>query len=108
MVAARARELYDQQAKERQAATRKRGNQKPVPENLPEREHIDARDAAGKAVGVSGRTVDFATKVLAHGTPELVKAVDEGRMAVNTAVTDADWLLDWASQRRNGWTAPKS
>ena len=29
---------------------------------------------AGKAFGVSGRTVDFARKVREHGTPELVKA----------------------------------
>jgi len=60
MVAARARELYDEQAKERQKA--RKGKQPGAsPENLPEL-HTDARDAAGKAVGVSGRTVDFATK----------------------------------------------
>lgn len=83
MVAARAREIYDQQAKERQQV--RKGNQPgATPENLPDLKQ-DARDAAGKAVGVSGKTVDFATKVLTQGTPELVKAVDEGRMAVSTA-----------------------
>lgn len=83
MVAARARELYDEQAKERQKA--RKGRQPGAsPENLPEL-HSDARDAAGKAVGVSGRTVDFATKVLTQAEPELVAAVDQGRIAVSTA-----------------------
>ena len=35
---------------------------KSVPVNLPE--PGDARDAAGKTVGVSGKTVDFATRVI--------------------------------------------
>jgi len=87
MVAARARELYDEQAKERQRA--RKGHQAGAsPENLPEL-HTDARDAAGKAVGVSGRSVDFATRVINQGTPELVKAVDEGKMAVSTAAVYA-------------------
>jgi len=80
MIAARAREAYDKQAKERQ----KRKAADSVQENLPEQKG-QARGQAGKALGVSGRTVDFATKVLKQGTPELVKAVDEGRMAVSTA-----------------------
>jgi hypothetical protein len=45
MVAARARELYDRQAKERQK--RKPGDF--VPKNLPEQNRGDARDKAGKA-----------------------------------------------------------
>lgn len=84
MVAARARELYDEQAKERQVR-----KPKSVVENLPPQNHDKARDAAGKAVGVGGRSVDFATKVIKQGTPELVKAVDEGRMAVSTAAVYA-------------------
>lgn len=80
MIAARAREMYDKHAKERQ----KRKPQS-VQENLPEQTHEQARDAAGKALGVSGKSVDFATKVLEHGTPELIAAVDAGRMAVSTA-----------------------
>jgi transposase len=66
MVAARAREIYDRQAKERQREGQERGrkSQKGFPENLPETDPRkgDARDQAGKAVGVSGRTVDHATK----------------------------------------------
>lgn len=80
MCAARARELYEQQAKERQ----KRKPADSVPENLPEQKH-DARDAAGKAFGVSGKSVDYAKRVIEKGIPELAQAVDSGRMAVSTA-----------------------
>jgi len=81
MCADRAREIYDRQAIERKAEG---GRHKDV-ENLPQADKGKARDKAGKAFGVSGRTVDFARKVREHGTPELVKAVDEGRMAVSAA-----------------------
>ena len=86
LVGARARELYDRQAKERQRASGgDRTSKKAVPANLPEPLKGDARDQAGKAVGVSGKLIDHATKVLKEGTPELIKAVEEGRMAVTTA-----------------------
>jgi hypothetical protein len=42
----------------------------------------DARDQVAKAVGVSGRTIDHASKVLNQAVPERIQAVDEGRMAV--------------------------
>jgi len=70
----RARDMYDKAAKQRLKT--KGGHSGPV--NLPEATS-DARDAAGKAVGVSGKTIDFASKVLKSGTPELVKAVEEGQ-----------------------------
>jgi hypothetical protein len=82
MCAARACELYSQQAKERQKLSEGRGQKGPV--NLPDLK-TDARDAAGKAFGVSGKSVDFAKKVIDKGVPELAKAVDEGRMAVSAA-----------------------
>jgi hypothetical protein len=78
------REKLAAEAKERQAATRKRGNS-PVPENLPGREKGDSRDQAGKMFGVSGRFVDYAAKVINNVVPEVVAAVDEGRMSVSTA-----------------------
>jgi hypothetical protein len=81
MCAARAREIYEREAKERQV----RKSQDSVPENLPEQKKGDARDIAGKAFNVSGKTVDHATRVIEKGIPELAKAVDEGRMAVSTA-----------------------
>ena len=83
MVAARARSIYDRQARERMAEGGRGGCEAKGVENLPPLSK--ARDAAGKAVGVSGKSVDFATKVLTKGVPELVAAVDQGRMAVSTA-----------------------
>lgn len=80
MCAARAREFYDKEAKERQ----KRKPADSVVENFPQQK--TARDAAGKSFGVSGKSVDHATKVLANAEPEIIKAVDEGRMAVSSAV----------------------
>ena len=52
---------------------------------LPESSKGQSRDLAGKALGVGGKSVDHATKVLTKGVPELVKAVEEGRMAVSSA-----------------------
>jgi hypothetical protein len=84
MCAARAREIYEREAKERQKV-RKGDQAGSSPENLPELKTGDARDIAGKAFNVSGKSVDHATRVIEKGVPELVKAVDEGRMAVSTA-----------------------
>lgn len=60
MVGAKLREHYDLQAKERRESTLKQ-NKNTDPENLPERdiERGDARDQAGKAVGVSGKSIDL-------------------------------------------------
>jgi len=85
MVAARVRSIYDEQAKARQTEILKKGQEIPVRANLPERENGRSRDKAGAAVGVSGKSVDHATRVLNHGIPEVVKAVDAGKMAVSTA-----------------------
>ncbi len=58
--------IYDVQAKGRMAQGG--GDKKSGVENLPHpiSATSKARDAAGKAVGVSGKTVDFATRVLAQ------------------------------------------
>jgi len=57
-----------------------------VPANLPEaKDSGKSRDQAGKVLGVSGKSVDYATKILTKREPELVKAVEEGRMAVSSA-----------------------
>jgi len=87
MVGARARKFYDEEGKKRQK-TSTGGSTPQLVENFPQAEGT-ARDHVGKAVGVSGRTIDFATKVLEEGTPELIRAVDEGRMAVSTAAVFA-------------------
>lgn len=90
MVGARARKFYDDEAKKRQKASggdRKSANERSVVENLPQpiSDAGKARDQVGKAVGVSGKSIDYATRVLAQGIPELATAVDEGRMAISTA-----------------------
>lgn len=82
MVAARVRELYYKQAKERQRQSEGRGKKGPV--TLPDLKG-DSRDHVGKAVGVCGKFVDHATKVIKNAIPEVVAAVDEGRMSVVTA-----------------------
>lgn len=85
MVGARAREVYDKQATLRQSEAGGDHRKKALPVNLPEALKGDARDLAGKAVGVSGKSIDHATRVLTKGVPELAKAVEEGRMAISTA-----------------------
>lgn len=91
MVAGRAREYYDVQAKARMVAGGVRGGESKGKENLPSpiSDASQARDAAGKAFGVSGRSVDYATRVLSKGTPELIAAVDSGRIAVSAAAVVA-------------------
>jgi hypothetical protein len=83
MCASRAKDIYEREAKERQKLSEGRGQKGPA--NLPDLKTGDARDIAGKAFGVSGKSVDHATRVITKGIPELAKAVDSGRMAVSTA-----------------------
>jgi hypothetical protein len=88
MVGARARKWYDDEAKKRMSEGGKaggKGRPKQGMETLPSPNSGAARDQAGKAVGVSGRSIDYATKVIANAVPEVIQAVDEGRMAVDTA-----------------------
>lgn len=90
MVGARAREIYDRQAKERMTEGGRsggKGRPKQGVENLPppNSDTGKARDQVGKVVGVSGKSIDHATRVINHAVPEVIKAVDEGRMAISTA-----------------------
>lgn len=89
MVGARARECYDRQAQERREEGQRtggRGHKKNSVENLPpSSEPGKARDHVGKVVGVSGKSIDYATKVIKNAVPEVIQAVDQGRMAVSTA-----------------------
>ena len=92
MVGARAREIYDEQAKERMSAGQKsggRGHTKNSPVNLPESLLGDSRDHAAKAVGVSGKSIDYATKVIKTENPKLIKAVEDDLIAVSTAARAA-------------------
>ena len=94
LVAGKARDYYAKAAKERQ-----RGGKggKLLMEQVPQAKGT-ARDKAGKAVGVSGKLVDRATKVIEKGAPELAKAVEEGRMSVSKAAEVAD--LPEAEQKK--------
>ena len=76
IVGARSKEMYEKLAKERQLAGLKKGEEKPVVANSPQRETGKSRDAAGAAVGVSGKTIDRAAKVINQGIPALVEAVE--------------------------------
>ncbi len=80
LCAARATSLrtkLDAEAKQRQ----KRKPANSVVENLPPQksEAGKTRDQIGKMFGVSGKSVDYATKILKEAVPEVVKAVEEGR-----------------------------
>lgn len=89
MVGARARQYYEEEAKKRMSAgggDKKSKNAKSGAVNLPEPIATgDARDLAGLAVGVSGKTIDLATRVLEKGTPKLIAAVEADHIAVSTA-----------------------
>ncbi len=84
MVAAKMKELYATQAKERQRLSAGRGKKKVGKDCHTNRGK--ARDQAGKALNVSGVSVDKAAKVLAKGNPELVKAVTSGEVSLEKAV----------------------
>jgi hypothetical protein len=79
MVGARARALFDEEARRRKVR-----KAKSLPENSPGQKG-DARDQAGGIVGVSGRTVDAATAVLRSGAPEVIEACDRGQLTVYRA-----------------------
>lgn len=86
MVGGRAREMYDKAAKERMKKGGRKGGQSKGMENFPDPStEQTARDAAGKAVGVSGKTVDFASKVIKSGDETLQKAVEKGDVSVAVA-----------------------
>lgn len=94
MVGARAREIYDREARERQKAAggdRRSGKVGSVPVISPEPyRRGDSRDMIGKAVGVGGSTIDAATKVLKEGTTEQVAAVESGKASVYTVAKEIE------------------
>lgn len=91
MVGARAREYYDREAKERQKSHSGTAPGKGKNTSGNSTGSVgDARDLAGKSVGVGGSLIDRATKVIEKGVPELAKAVDEDRISVSSAATIAD------------------
>ena len=66
-------------------------------ESVPHSEGRTA-DKVGEALGVSGKTYEQAKRVVEEGTPELVEAMDEGKLSVKTAADVAK--LPKATQRK--------
>jgi N6-adenosine-specific RNA methylase IME4 len=88
MVGANAKPILAAEARERQA----HGQTAPgrtLKETFPEALG-QSRDLAGKAVGVSGRLIDFAEKVKRDGVPDLVSAVERDEVAVSQAAKIAN------------------
>jgi ParB-like chromosome segregation protein Spo0J len=86
-VAARLLPIY-----EAQAAKRKERKPKSVVVNLPQQK-LDAgkaRDKAGAALNVSGKSVDMASKVHRKAIPQIVSSVDMGELSVSAAAVVSD------------------
>ncbi|SPF41442.1 hypothetical protein SBDP1_340008 [Syntrophobacter sp. SbD1] len=85
VAAVEVKRLISKGAKERQLANLKR-NRNAEPVNLPAREIGDSRDQAAKMFpGISASMIDRAEKVIQKGSPELVKAWKEGKLAASAA-----------------------
>jgi len=84
MAAARAMEMFEAAARERQ------GTRTDLVAKLPQGGLRKARDDAASAFKASPRNVQDAKKVIAKGVPELSAAADKGRVAVSTAAKIAE------------------
>ena len=101
VAAAKARDWYDKQAKKRQHEGGKAGRSKQLggKDNCPyPRNTGQSRDQAGEAFGVSGQTVDRATKLLQRATPEVVSAVETGKISLNRASLIAEHPAEMQKQ----------
>jgi N6-adenosine-specific RNA methylase IME4 len=79
IAAAKAEEAYKEDAKRRMAEGGK------GKANLPDLQKGQWRDKAAEEFGVSGRTVQSASTVVKQGAPELVQAVQQGKVSVSAA-----------------------
>lgn len=87
MAGARLKPMFEELARQRQAHG-KTAPGKTLVANLPEASR--SRDDAARAVNVSPRSVENASRVIKSGAPELVAAVDSGKVAVSTAAAIAE------------------
>lgn len=85
MAGARGKELYEKQAKERMKASGEKFGKGMDNCPHPIADKGKSRDKAGEAVGVSGKQVDRASKVLIYGSKSLIEACDKGEVAVSAA-----------------------
>ena len=87
MVAARLKDKFAEEAKQRQQA--RKGNQPGTTVDCSP--YLGrARDKAGESMGVSGKTVDRCEKVLQQGSDELIAAVDGGNVSADAAAKLAE------------------
>lgn len=95
MVGAKLKSLFEEQAKQRQQAAggdkksvdavSQKIDESVVQNSAPAPDSGKSRDKAASVVNVSHFSIDNATKVIKNGAPELVKAVEQGKIAVSTA-----------------------
>ncbi|MEX0938529.1 MAG: hypothetical protein WDZ59_11775 [Pirellulales bacterium] len=97
IVAGKAKEMYAQQAKQRQQQSKGRGQKGPA--LLPDVKG-DARDMAGKQLGVSGRYADYGEKVAAIKCPELEEAVHREDLTLPKAAKVAEHYGDADAVRK--------
>lgn len=104
-VALKLKKLLEPEAKERQQAGLKRGDQKPVVEKLPPREK--SRDRAASMLGISGKLVDAAETVDEQGDDDLKQAVTSGKVSVTKAAKVAKTVAPGKQLEEATKKAPK-
>lgn len=75
--------LTEAASKARLATLKQNANTEVEP--LPPRARGKTRDQAGAIVGVSGKLIDAGSRVIKHGSPEVIKAVESGKLPVTVA-----------------------
>ncbi|HWQ74509.1 MAG TPA: ParB/RepB/Spo0J family partition protein [Syntrophomonas sp.] len=87
IIAARIKPMFEEAAKKRQQSGLVQ-NRSTVSANLQKREEpVHSAEQAAKLLNVSTRSAESGSRVLEHGTPELVQAVETGEIKVSTAAT---------------------
>jgi ParB-like chromosome segregation protein Spo0J len=91
LIAARAQDYYRAAAKEKQklAGGDKKSalarSKSAVRKNTKSAPPVHSNEQAAESIGVSPRSVDTATRVLKHGSDEVVDAIEKGELSVYTA-----------------------
>lgn len=87
--------IEGERARKRQVASLKKGEERPVKDNCPEREGGQTRDKVAQAVGIgSGKTYDRAAKVWEAAkegnevAQDLVQKLDKGEVSIHKAYKD--------------------
>ena len=89
MIAAKAKGIYEERAAARRRATQNNNSAGAVRANLRELETGKASAHAARALNVSPRSVETASKVLKTAVPEVVAMVEKGQLSVSAAAVVA-------------------